>query len=498
MATVKFISEKNCRLFVDMDFVGDILMNTVLKITLDTGSYLVEAKDSNGRTIKKYVLNINSEDTQVLQNITLHTNNIEDSISILKENSSLRFYNQRALLKHDDKYGYVNSQYKLVIAPIYSYAEDFFCCKTLVRRKFPDREMATIIDTNGNICYERWFDYIGSSNDTILLKDKDKYIVFLRKDFSILSEYFDAGYNGTDDLIPVYKKEGVDNNYGFIDKSGYEIVPFIYDFVCNFEESGYAIVKSYGHFYAVDRFGNSYHVEEFDNCVGRIPSNEEEKKEHLRYSKKESIEKHTATEEEYYHTFKSDKFLFEADINYPLCKYIACRVGKSCILIYEEFDGADKYGREVYKEEERYEFKADSIEPITEFRIGCGIDEFAVRFVIIKRNRKYGIAKTSGEMLLPVEYDYIIPIIYCDDGYNAFPCRDWLEKRIDGFICKKEDEYIYINGKGKYMYSVEYSMAYNFLKNDGDGCPFLLSQISTINCIKNNNENIKQEKGLQV
>lgn len=477
MAIVKFISEKDCQLFIDMDFVGIIQADSMLKTTLVSGSYLVEVKDLNDELIEKYELKIGVDDNQLLQNLSQYTNSIKYSIDKLKNEPTLRFYNQRTKLEHDGKYGYVNSRYELVIDPMYSYAEDFICEKTLVKKQFTEKEMATIIDTNGNICYERWFEYIGCSNDTILLKNEDKFIVFLRKDFSILCEYYDAGYNDKGDLIPAYKKEGVDDNYGFIDKSGLEIVPFIYDFVCNFEESGYAIVKSYGHFYAVDKLGNLYGIERFDNCIGRIPSNEEEKKEQLCYGKEESIVKHTATEEKYYHTSKSDKFLFDSYSNTTFSMffshYVAYRVGELCILIHENLDCIEGTPEQ---EVERYEFKADSIEPITEFYFGLGIDGFTVRFVIIKRNRKYGLAKVSGEMLLQVEYDHIFPIIFCDDGDGGF--RDWEEKRIDGFICKKEDEYIYINGKGKYMYPVEYCFANSILKDSG--CPLVFSQFSTI------------------
>lgn len=140
MAVVKFISENDCRLFVDMDYVGDILANKMLKITLESGSYLVEIKDANDTILKKYELKISSEDAQVLQNITFDSISIEDSIDKLKDDPSLRFYNQRALLRHNDLYGYINSQYKLVISPVYSYAEDFIHDRTFVKNVFLKRK----------------------------------------------------------------------------------------------------------------------------------------------------------------------------------------------------------------------------------------------------------------------------------------------------------------------------------------------------------------------
>jgi len=94
MAVVKFISENDCRLFVDTDYVGDIHTDSMLRTTLETGSYLVEIKDLDGALLKKYELKISPEDAQVLQNITFDTTSIEDSIDKLKNDSTIRFYNQ--------------------------------------------------------------------------------------------------------------------------------------------------------------------------------------------------------------------------------------------------------------------------------------------------------------------------------------------------------------------------------------------------------------------
>ena len=56
MAIVKFITDKNCQLFIDMELVGDVFTGKMLKISLDAGSYLVEGKDTNGKSIGKYKL----------------------------------------------------------------------------------------------------------------------------------------------------------------------------------------------------------------------------------------------------------------------------------------------------------------------------------------------------------------------------------------------------------------------------------------------------------
>lgn len=52
MAIIKFFSDKACQLFIDMERVGDVQANKMLKLSLDTGSYLIEVKTNNGKCLK--------------------------------------------------------------------------------------------------------------------------------------------------------------------------------------------------------------------------------------------------------------------------------------------------------------------------------------------------------------------------------------------------------------------------------------------------------------
>lgn len=119
MTIVKIISDKNCQLFIDMELVDEVLVDKMHKISLDAGSYLLEAKDANGKCMRKCKLTINSTDSQVLQNLAIGNATINKTIENLRYDPSLRFYNQRAVFYHKDSYGYINSQYKIVIAPIF-------------------------------------------------------------------------------------------------------------------------------------------------------------------------------------------------------------------------------------------------------------------------------------------------------------------------------------------------------------------------------------------
>ena len=186
MVIVKFISDKDCQLFIDMELVGEVHADNMLKVTLEAGSYLVEAKTTDGKCLKKYELKINSSDNQVLQDLALEKTMLFETIEKLRNDSSLRFYNQRAAFCHNGSYGYINSQYEVVIEPIYSFADIFISTKALVRRTFSNGEMATLIDINGNICLGQWYEYIGCNDKTILLKSENTFFVLSRENYSFV------------------------------------------------------------------------------------------------------------------------------------------------------------------------------------------------------------------------------------------------------------------------------------------------------------------------
>lgn len=465
MAVVKFISENDCRLFVDMDYVGDILANKMLKITLESGSYLVEIKDANDTILKKYELKISSEDAQVLQNIAFDSNSIEDSIDKLRDDPFIRFYNQRALFKHNDMNGYVNSQYKLVISPVYSYAEEFIQDRTLVKKRFPDKEMATIIDTDGNICFGQWFEYIGSDNNTILLKDNKRFIVITRNDYSIQNEYLDAGYDGKGQLIPVYREIGVDDMYGYIDKVGNEAIPLIYDYGWNFEDSGFAKVKRFGQFRAVDVYGNLYmgmpsskNVEpniriltkedSIWNDFGDYFDKEKPVKEGNYWGlggteisiNKDGSQKIIKTNK--INSYKCDKILYY-EWNLRHIKIIAYRIDTICTLVVKDT---------ITWKENCYTFEADSIEPIIEIEEKDYVPYECINMLVIKSNRRYGIIRINGETVLPSVYNSIVPNLSHEHTYDG----QYDTEEISSYTIEKDSKYGIANQKGHIILPIEY------------------------------------------
>lgn len=98
MAIVKFISGKNCLVFIDMELAGKVTPNSMLKVTLESGSYLIQIKDEVGNLIREYELGIKSSDNQLLQKIDEPKNKLDDIIENLKNDSSLIYQDRKSVV----------------------------------------------------------------------------------------------------------------------------------------------------------------------------------------------------------------------------------------------------------------------------------------------------------------------------------------------------------------------------------------------------------------
>lgn len=234
MAIVKFISEQDCQIFIDKELIGNVTADSLLKVTLKVGGYLIEVKNSEGVILKKYNLEIKPTDNQILQDVSGASSSIDDVLNHLKNDPTLVFHCGRALFCHNGKYGYINKRFEVVIPAIYSVANDFVDNKAFVVRDFPDGRKTTMIDSDGNIFFNRWFDYIGESDETILLGIDNRIIVYSKTKCDKITEYYNAGYDFKDSLVPVYTIDGKDKLYGYIDFSGKVVVPFIFSKIENF------------------------------------------------------------------------------------------------------------------------------------------------------------------------------------------------------------------------------------------------------------------------
>ena len=96
MTIVKFVSDKDCQVFIDMELAGKVKPDSILKVTLETGGYLLQIKDEDGNLIKEYDLEIKPSDNQLLQKIDVAKDKLDDIIENLKNDSSLVFHCDRA------------------------------------------------------------------------------------------------------------------------------------------------------------------------------------------------------------------------------------------------------------------------------------------------------------------------------------------------------------------------------------------------------------------
>ena len=419
MALVKFVSDKDCQIFVDKECVGEVNKDSILKHLLEPGEYLVEVKDANAHILMMYNLEIKSTDNQILQDMSERANSLDDVINQLKDDPCLEFHCNRAAFCHNGLYGYVNKRFEVVIPAIYTIANIFKDNKAFVVREFPEGMKTTLIDEDGNMFFNRWFDYVGESDNTILLGIDNRIIVYSKTKCDKVAEFFNAGYDHKASLVPVYKKVGNYNFYGFIDFDGKEAIPFIFNNVGNFDEKGEADVVFLGREVKINLTG--YYKEREDGYYYKTSWNSDlqgldgifelmpnpcsydtgvtswhfspiwnDYKWIVRVITKD-YNKRVIKEADFY-----CDYVIRAGTGYWICK----QDGRVLVLI------ANIYNNGV----EDFTFDADDVVPVFDINENLqGDDIITSRTFIIKRSNKYGVYNTLGEELIPVKYDEIKP-----------------------------------------------------------------------------------------
>ena len=255
MAIVKFISDKDCQVFIDMEFAGKVTLGSMLKVTLETGGYLIQVKDEDGNLIKEYDLEIKPSDNQLLQKIDGVNNKLDDTIENLKNDSSLVFHCDRVSFCHNGLYGFVDKKLNVVIPPIYYSVSKFAYNKSFVVRDFPEGRKATMIDSEGNIFFNRWFDYVGESDGAILMGIDNRIIVYSKTEYEKIAEYYNAGYDYKANYVPVYRENDTVRLYGYINFDGDVVIPLVFNWVGNFNEQGKSEVDLFGRRFIIDKRG---------------------------------------------------------------------------------------------------------------------------------------------------------------------------------------------------------------------------------------------------
>lgn len=422
MAIVKFTSNKDYQVFIDMELAGMVTPDSMLKVVLETGGYLIQIKDEDGNLIKEYEMEIKSSDNQLLQKIDNANNEFEDIIENLKNDSSLVFHCERAAFCYNGLYGFVDKTFTVVIPPIYYCVNKFDNNKAFVVRDFPEGRKTTMINRDDKMFFNRWFDYIGESDETILLGIEDRIIVYSKTKCDKVAEYFNAGYDKKASLVPVYKKVGAYNFYGYIDFYGKEVIPFIFNNIGNIDEKGEADVNFLGRGVKISTKGYSRRVEDgfYDwmkwdkNPIGLEGILEDyQNPRPWQYSTGETdwdfipiwnnykwviriyINKVEPRKEIKRFDFNCD-YVLRIEKGHVICK----KADKTLVLI------ANIYNHGI----EEFTFDADDVVPVFDINNNMqGDDIITSRTFIIRDNIKYGVFDTFGKVLIPIEYDEIIP-----------------------------------------------------------------------------------------
>lgn len=469
MAIVKFVSDKDCQVFIDMELAGKVASESMLKVTLETGGYLIQVKDEDGNLIKEYDLEIKPSDNQLLQKIDETNDKLDDVIEILKNDSSLVFHCNRASFCHNGLYGFVDKKLNVVIPPIYYSVNEFVDAKAFVVRDFSEGRKTTMIDSDGNIFFNRWFDYIGESDDTILLGIENRIIVYSKTKCDKVAEYFNAGYDLKSSLVPVYKKVGDYDFYGYIDYKGNEAIPFIFNNVKNFDEYGEADGIFLGRETIINRKGYSqclgggiYDWAKWDDNLQGLEGIID-----VKYPELWKYDDYRSTHWEFIPIWNNYKwiikiitiinannehlaptkkeFILECDYVLNLGKgYCVCKVGKNVELLIVDVNNSDLL---------HYSFDADDVHVcFSDDEVYGGII-WPILFIAQKKNR-YSIEKTfylfnsEKNNIFPTKYENINAIIL--PGNNVKEIEKNREYYSDFSFRSRDHIYLKVQQNGKY------------------------------------------------
>lgn len=256
MATLKIISNKDCKLYIDQEFVCDMSANKLVKHAIDTGIYLIDviANDESLLTnSESFDLEIVESEQQILKRITFASAK-EPVVSKEKENEedfsnnpNLIFYNGFARVSKNNKYGFIDRSYKWVIDPQFDEAETLRNGYSLVCKSFDGKMKLTLLDSQCKLTLGMWFDEIlYKSIETFVVRRQDELFRVDIQKMIYTDVWHLEGQVFNNKPIPVSITDGVSKRYGYINNEGSTVLPFIYDYVSDFSDSGWAEVERYG------------------------------------------------------------------------------------------------------------------------------------------------------------------------------------------------------------------------------------------------------------
>lgn len=287
MASLKIISDSQCDIFIDGDFISNIGPNKLHKVSLEVGEYWVQivcCSDVN----KKYEEIVSLQCDKVIK-VDFKTSAPEDET------------NKEAVPEYDK-------------AILESIAENSATVNSITEKdssdKKPDEKQLLIVTKDGKSAIfnpkhkayiSKWYDEIKYGNETYtIVKNNGRFGIINSMGLEILPcelmyddiwisdinpEYLQVEKNDKQGIIDLCGKtiipiiydgfmvfsEGLaavekDGRYGYIDTSGKTAIPFKYDFAIEFE-NGYASVSLDGEDQVIDKTGKNVYINR-DNYDG--------------------------------------------------------------------------------------------------------------------------------------------------------------------------------------------------------------------------------------
>lgn len=174
MATLKIISDSDCHVFIDMEPRCDIKANTLCKLALNKGTYIIDCVHVNQVDRVSLDYNIDEENTEYLLRVKLKRQETPQKQSAYACYDKIKpFRNGLAKVSIGKLWGYINADKKIVVPCIYDdiggFNEGLAACKRNEHWGFVDMQGKEVIpliyDDVGKckggyipICKKEWCD----------------------------------------------------------------------------------------------------------------------------------------------------------------------------------------------------------------------------------------------------------------------------------------------------------------------------------------------------
>ncbi|MDD4493501.1 MAG: WG repeat-containing protein [Eubacteriales bacterium] len=177
------------------------------------------------------------------------------------------FHDERALVQIENNFGYIDNKGKIVIEPVYDFAEGFSEGYARVYKDGWEEGWEGFIDTGGEVkifldytsysIYTRGFRGFRNGLASVRMKGNDGKFGFIDKDGNIVIEMIYDDTYGFSDGTAAVKYEG---KWGYIDTKGEWVIEPQYD-VCTPFREGFAFARPFGYKSGVsdDPYGGTLH-----------------------------------------------------------------------------------------------------------------------------------------------------------------------------------------------------------------------------------------------